>query len=150
MKETDPSLLAKVLMRILLVLLISIFVASTSSGALISGIATGVTPTTAVGTLNGVGWTATASATSPFVGINLTPGTWDVPSSSPPANGLFLSAESTNAGDSHSFAFDQPIAAITFYVENFDSNSLEEKVVVVNEVMHKQLELPGRNVGRLP
>ena len=84
--------------------------------------ATGSTSTTATGTVNGITWTAQTSSTSPFIGINLPTGTWDV-SLDLPSNGLFIGAGSVNGGDVQRFNFDEPITNLCFFVENFDSNS---------------------------
>lgn len=90
--------------------------------ALISGVATNATSTTATGTVNGITWTAQTTSTSPFIGINLPTGTWDV-SLDLPTNGLFIGAGSVNGGDVQRFNFDAPITNLCFFIENFDSNS---------------------------
>lgn len=99
------------------------FLLATSAFAGVTvGIADSATAITATGTLDGVGWTATTTASSPFVGINLPSGTWDL-GTPLPANGLFLATGDVNAGDTQTFVFDQPVSDIYFYVENFDSSS---------------------------
>ena len=100
----------------------SLLLVPNAFGGLTVGVATDVTPVTASGTLNSVGWTATTTASSPFVGINLPSGTWDL-GTAIPSDALFLAAGDVNAGDTQTFVFDQPVNDILFYVENFDSNS---------------------------
>lgn len=95
---------------------------ATCSAALIPGVVTGSTSTTATGTVNGITWTAQTTATSPFIGINLPSGSWDV-SLDLPSNGLFIGAGSVNGGDVQRFNFDEPITNLCFFIENFDSNS---------------------------
>ena len=99
-----------------------LFAASATAGLTVSGVANSVTPITASGTLDGIGWTATTTATSAFVGINLPTGTWDL-GTTLPVNALFLAAGDVNAGDTQTFVFEQPVEDICFFVENFDSSS---------------------------
>lgn len=108
--------------NIITVSLVAFVLNATCSAALISGVATGSTSTTASGTVNGITWTAQTTSTSPFIGINLPTGTWDV-SLDLPSNGLFIGAGSVNGGDVQRFNFDQPVSNLCFFVENFDSNS---------------------------
>jgi hypothetical protein len=107
-------------------LLASLFIVACSAssifGALIPGTATSMTTTTASGVLDGIGWTAVTTSTSPFIGINLPTGTWDV-TVNLPENGLFLGTGYVNAGDTQQFFFDQPVSNLCFFIENFDSNS---------------------------
>ena len=111
-------------MRILAIaFVISAIAISSASASLISGIANTATNTTASGTIEGIGWTATSTSTSPFLGVNIGSGVWDV-GTALPTNALFLGTSSVNGGDSQAFFFNAPVSDIYFYVENFDSGSI--------------------------
>jgi hypothetical protein len=90
---------------------------------LITATATDFTNTTAEGLLDGVAWHATTSSEAPFLGINLSSGTWNVGVSLPPGV-LALTASNVNAGDFQEFTFDTAISSGYFYIENFDSSSV--------------------------
>lgn len=102
--------------------ILALFV-SQASATLIPGIASSATSTTATGTVNGIVWNATTTSTSPFLGVNVGSGVWDV-GTTLPTNALFLGTSTVNGGDSQAFFFNSPVSDLSFYVENFDSSSI--------------------------
>ena len=106
-------------------LVLFFFLVTSANAVLIFGTANSVTPVVnASGALQGVSWTATTTSSSPFLGINIGSGVWNLSTPLDPGpDELILGAGDVNAGDSQTFTFSQPISDIFFYVENFDSSS---------------------------